>query len=77
MVDQCSLCEKPRQPRSEYCSLHEAALTNLEVQYANWLIAFGASLSKDDYFSSLLSLNETGDAVKRLITRNHTNAVPQ
>ena len=77
MVDQCSLCEKPREPHSEYCSLHEDALTNLEAQYANWLVAFGGSLSKDDYFSKLLSLNETGDAVKRLITRNQTSAGPQ
>jgi len=77
MVDHCSLCEKPREPHSEYCSLHEAALTNLEAQYAPWLMAFGGSLSKDDYFSKLLSLNETGEAVKKLIMRNQTKAVPQ
>ena len=77
MADQCSLCEKSREPHAEYCSLHEAALTNLEAQYANWQFAFGGGLSKDDYFSRLLSLNETGDAVKRLITRNQTNAGPQ
>jgi hypothetical protein len=77
MVDQCSLCEKPREPHSEYCRLHEAALTNLEAQYANWLTAFGGVLSKDEYFSKLLSLSETGDAVKRLITRNKANAVSQ
>jgi len=77
MVDQCSLCEEPREPHSEYCSLHEAALTNLEAQYANWQLAFGGGLSRDDYFSRLLSLNETGDAVKRLIMRDQTNAVPQ
>ena len=74
MVDQCCLCEKPREPHSKYCSLHQAASTILEAQYATWLMAFGGSLSKDDYFSKLLSLNETGDAVKRLITRNQTNA---
>ena len=77
MVVQCSLCEKPREPHSKYCSLHETALTNLEAQYANWLRAFGEGLSKDEYFSKLLGLSETGDAVKRLITRNQKNAVPQ
>ncbi len=77
MVDQCSLCEKPRGAHSEYCSLHEAALTNLEAQYAKWLKAFGEDLSKDEYFSQLLSLDETGDAVKRLIMRTQRNTVPQ
>jgi len=77
MVDQCSLCEKPREAESEYCSLHEAALTNLEAQYGKWLKAFGEGLSKDEYFSKLLSLDETGDAVKRLIMRKQRNAVPQ
>lgn len=77
MVDQCSLCEKPRETPSEYCSLHEAALTNLEAQYAKWLKAFGEDLPKDEYFSKLLSLDETGDAVKRLIVRKQGNTVPQ
>lgn len=76
MVDQCSLCEKPREQHSEYCSLHEAALTKLEAHYANWFKAFGGTLSKDEYFSKLLSLDETGDAVKRLIFRGPGNAVP-
>lgn len=77
MVDQCSLCEKPREAQSEYCSLHEAALTYLEAQYDKWLKAFGEGLSKDEYFSKLLSLDETGDAVKRLIMRKQANPVPQ
>jgi hypothetical protein len=77
MVDQCFVCEKPRELHSEYCSLHEAALKNLEAQYANWLRALGGVLSKDEYFSKLLSLGETGDSVKRLIMRNQPNAVPQ
>ncbi len=75
MVDQCSLCEKPREASSEYCNLHEAALRNLQGQYAKWLKAFGESLSQDEYFSKLLSLDETGDAVKRLIMRKQGNAV--
>jgi hypothetical protein len=77
MVDQCILCEKPREPHSEYCSLHQAALTNLEAQYAKWIRAFGEGLPKDEYFSKLLSLDETGDAVKRLIIRKQENAVPR
>jgi hypothetical protein len=77
MVDQCSFCEKPREPHSEYCGLHKVALANLEAQYANWLMAFGGELSKDEYFSKLMSLRETGDAVKRLITRNQQNTVPR
>jgi hypothetical protein len=77
MVDQCSFCEKPRVSHSEYCSLHQVALANLEAQYANWLKAFDGKLTKDEYFSKLLNLNETGEAVKSLIVRNEQNMVPR
>ncbi len=77
MVDQCSVCEKPRNEHSEYCSVHEAAKTNLEAEYANWFRAFSGAISKEEYFSRLLDLEETGEAVKRLILRSQANAVPQ
>ncbi|MGA2627752.1 MAG: hypothetical protein ABSF63_11955 [Candidatus Bathyarchaeia archaeon] len=71
------MCEKPRVSHSEYCSLHQVALANLEAQYANWLRAFGGELSKAEYFSKLMSLTETGEAVKSLIVRNEQNMVPR
>jgi len=77
MVDQCSFCERPRESNSEYCSLHKVALANIEAQYANWLRALGGELTIDEYFSKLLNLGETGDAVKSLIVRNQQNMVPR
>jgi hypothetical protein len=67
LVDQCSLCTRPRESPSEFCSLHDAALRNLDAEYASWRKAFGGSLRKDEYFAKLLSLSETGGAVKKLI----------
>ncbi|MGP8068728.1 MAG: hypothetical protein ACLP5V_02435 [Candidatus Bathyarchaeia archaeon] len=77
MVDQCAFCEKPSVSHSEYCSLHKVALANIEAQYANWLGAFGGKLTKEEYFSKLLNLRETGDAVKSLIVRKQQTMVPR
>ena len=51
---------------AEFCSLHNTALLNLEHGYSFWQQAFG-SLSKDEYYSRLEHLPETGEAVKKVI----------
>ncbi len=67
MADRCLLCERLREPESELCGLHNAALHNLENTYSSWNKAFGGSLTKEDYYTKLEELSETGRAVKDLI----------
>jgi predicted amidophosphoribosyltransferase len=67
MAEHCSLCERPSTPPSELCSTHHAALANLESAYAKWCDAFGAALTKEEYYSTLLKRDETGAAVKAVI----------
>ncbi len=67
MADQCSLCQGPSQSSSEYCSLHLAALANLENAFAAWRKSYGGNLSEEDYFAMLEKLSETGAAVKAVI----------
>jgi hypothetical protein len=51
---------------SEFCSLHNNALNNLEEAYSHWNKAFDG-LSKDEYYSRVEHLPETGEAVKQVI----------
>jgi hypothetical protein len=67
MVDQCPLCERPREPPSEFCNLHNVALRNLESAYSSWNKAFDGKLAKDEYFAKISALPETGPSVKEVI----------
>ncbi len=66
MADQCPLCERPKGSSSDYCNLHAAAFVNLENAYSSWSTAQG-KITKDEYYSTLEKLNETGHAIKNLI----------
>jgi len=66
MPEHCSLCERPKQTESEFCSLHKAAQKGLEAAYSEWAKAYG-SLTKAEYFDRLETLGETGVAVKDVI----------
>jgi len=67
MDDQCPLCERRKEPGSEFCSVHRAASANIESAYSTWSEAYGGHLSKDEYYKKLVALGETGDAVKEVI----------
>lgn len=67
MVDHCSLCERPKESSSEFCSFHNSALRNLEEAYASWNKAYDGKLSKEEYYAKLTDLAETGRTVKNLI----------
>jgi hypothetical protein len=67
MVDRCPICERTRESTGDFCTLHNATLRNLERQYLQWNKAFDGNLTKDDYYTNLLKLNETGSAAKTLI----------
>jgi hypothetical protein len=67
MVDQCPLCDRIKEPASEFCSFHNAASANLENAYPAWNKAFGGALTRKEYFAKLTAMNEAGQAVKDLI----------
>jgi hypothetical protein len=67
MVGRCPICARTSETTGEFCTLHNAALRNLERRYIQWNEAFGGNLTKDDYYARLLTLNETGPAAKTLI----------
>jgi hypothetical protein len=68
MVGRCLICEKSREANGEFCALHTTALRNLEREYPRWNKSFGGSLTRDEYYTKLLSLNETGLAAKEVIS---------
>jgi len=68
MSEQCSLCERRREPSSEFCNFHNAAFTNLENAYTIWTKGYGGNLTREDYFLKIEKLEETGKAVKDVIT---------
>ncbi|HXZ90896.1 MAG TPA: hypothetical protein VEG61_07525 [Candidatus Dormibacteraeota bacterium] len=39
----------------------------MERQYEAWRVAFGETMSRDDYYDRLRNLTETGNAVKVVI----------
>ncbi len=67
MAEHCPLCERPRESPSEFCALHSAANTNLENAYAAWSKAYSGHLTREEYFTKLDNLPETGPAVKAVI----------
>lgn len=67
MADHCSLCERPKEPASEFCGFHNTAFTNLENAYSSWSEAYGGNLTKEEYFVKLEALAETGRTVKQII----------
>jgi len=62
----CPVCQRRSEIASEFCILHKIALMNLEHGYSLWSKAFG-NIGKDEYYSRLECLPETGEAVKRVI----------
>lgn len=71
MADRCSLCERPRDSPSEFCSLHDAALRNLESGYPAWNKGYDGKLSREEYFAKVATLPETGRSVKEVIQHIH------
>jgi len=67
MVDQCPLCERPKEPPLEFCNLHNIALRNLESAYPSWNKAYDGKLAKDEYFAKVTALSETGTLVKQVV----------
>jgi hypothetical protein len=67
MVDRCPLCERPREPSSEFCSLHDAALGSLENAYPAWNKGYDGKLGREEYFARAAALLETGQSVKEVI----------
>ena len=67
MVGRCPICNRTVEPAGDFCTLHNTALRNLEQQYLQWDKAYGGNLAKNDYYTKLLKLNETGPAAKNLI----------
>jgi hypothetical protein len=66
MSQVCLVCQRSSKNGTEFCSLHNIAFMNLEYAYSFWSKAFG-SLSRDEYYSRLEHLPETGEAVKKVI----------
>lgn len=69
MADQCPLCNRPREPPSEFCNLHDTAFRNLESAYSSWNKAYDGKLTKEEYFTKITALPETGRSVKEVIQR--------
>jgi hypothetical protein len=67
MVDECPICQRPKDQDSQFCSLHSEASKNLERQYEKWRMAFGEEIGRNEYFRQLLPLEETGQGVRRVI----------
>jgi len=67
MVNQCPICKQSLDVKGEFCILHNDALQNLERQYSQWVKSYRGELGKEEYYRKLLSLNETGPAVKAVI----------
>ena len=72
MISRCPICSRPREVELEFCSLHLAAIRNLEERFEGSRLALGENLSKNEYFETLRNLAETGDAVKRVIDHLQT-----
>ena len=64
--DQCQLCERRKEPSSDFCDLHKSAFENIESAYPAWSKAYGR-LTKQEYYDRLEGLNETGRGVKDII----------
>jgi hypothetical protein len=67
MADQCRLCQRHREPSSEFCGLHGAALRNLNSAYSSWNKAYGGKLSSEEFLAKVAILPETGRSVREVI----------
>jgi hypothetical protein len=67
MPDRCLICERLRALSSEFCSVHDAALRNLEAVYPTWNKGYDGKLSREEYFAKVATLPETGRSVKQVI----------
>lgn len=67
MPGQCPICERRIETQHNFCSVHQAAVKNIEDGYATWLKGYGPSLTRELYLAKLESLPETGQAVKDAI----------
>ena len=66
-MEKCPLCERQKQPEGQFCSFHAIALKNLEKAYLDWSAAYDGVLTRGQYFTRLMELNDTGAAVKDVI----------
>jgi hypothetical protein len=64
--EQCPLCGRRKADGAKFCNIHNTALVNLETAYITWRKAF-ESLERDEYYSKLEKLPDTGAAVKEVI----------
>ncbi len=60
MAENCALCERPKEQKSEFCDLHNSARLNIDQAYAAWISAFEGKLSFRDYLERIMKLGETG-----------------
>lgn len=67
MADPCPLCERPKEPASEFCTLHSIALRNLQGAYSSWNKAYDGKLTLEQYYTKVSALPETGGAVREAI----------
>lgn len=67
LSEKCPICGNIKEKNFKFCEIHELAYSNLKKSYELWHIAYNKNLSKKSYFNKLLSLKETGEAVKEVI----------
>ncbi len=67
MAEQCPLCERPKESSSEFCSLHNTALRNLENAFSSWNKAYDGKISREECLDKIGTLLETGQSVKEVI----------
>ena len=67
MADQCALCDRHREPSSEFCDIHNTAMRNLENAYSAWNKGFSGEFSREECFNKIASLSATGQSVKTVI----------
>jgi hypothetical protein len=67
MADQCPLCERHREPSSQFCNLHGEAFRNLDNSYSLWSKAYGGKLTREEFLAKVAILPETGKSVREVI----------
>jgi len=66
MSEVCSLCERRKQERDQFCEFHNIAFETLQHGYKIWQDAFG-SIERERYYAELEKQTETGSAVRDVI----------
>jgi hypothetical protein len=66
MSDRCSICERRKHEKEQFCSLHNTALQNLQQAYEVWNEAL-SDIPRERYYSELEKCPETGLAVREVI----------